>query len=185
MKCATRHEATASVGDHDVPAAAAATSFNRLGTASFCVSALASSWATRASVGVPAKMLYSSPPSPYVHPVPIPVITPQCVAVLPMLQVQFDPGSIPAASTSDTSDATEGTAVGVTAATVGVLEATTVGVLAVADEVAAAGAVGATGATVSATLADTWRREAASTTAALEDHAGFLRGGRTGRVVPA
>jgi len=32
-KCATRQDATASVGDHDVPASALATSLNRVGTA--------------------------------------------------------------------------------------------------------------------------------------------------------
>jgi len=34
-KCATRHDATASVGDHEVPPSAAATSLRRSGTASF------------------------------------------------------------------------------------------------------------------------------------------------------
>jgi hypothetical protein len=64
MKCATRHVATASVGDHAVPPAADATSFNRLGTASFWVSALANSWATKARVGVPENTLYSRPFDP-------------------------------------------------------------------------------------------------------------------------
>lgn len=35
-------------------------------------------------------------------------MAPQCVAVSPMDQLQFDPGSIPEASTSDTNAATEG-----------------------------------------------------------------------------
>jgi len=64
MKCATRHDATASVGDQDDPAAATATSFKRLGTASFSVSALANSWATKARVGEPENTVYSSPPDP-------------------------------------------------------------------------------------------------------------------------
>ena len=107
-KCSTRHDATASVGDHDVAPAALATSLNRLGTASFWVSALASSCATRANEGVPEKTVYSSPAAPKVHPVPAPEIGPQWVAVSPILQVQFEPGSIPAASTSATSVATAG-----------------------------------------------------------------------------
>jgi len=64
MKCATRHVATAFVGDHDVPAAAAATSLKRLSMASFWVSALANSWATRARVGEPENTLYSRPFDP-------------------------------------------------------------------------------------------------------------------------
>jgi hypothetical protein len=43
-----------------------------------------------------------------VHPVPVPVIAPQWVDVSPMDQLQFGPGSIPEASTSDTNAATEG-----------------------------------------------------------------------------
>jgi hypothetical protein len=43
-----------------------------------------------------------------VHPVPSPTMAPQCVAVSPMDQLQFDPGSIPEASTSDTNAATKG-----------------------------------------------------------------------------
>ena len=46
------------------------------------------------------------------HPVPSPSMAPQCVAVSPMDQLQFDPGSIPDASTSDTSAATEGAGAG-------------------------------------------------------------------------
>ncbi len=64
MKFSTRQDATASVGDHEVPPSAAATSFIRVGTASFCVSAFASSWATRARLGEPAKTVNSCPPSP-------------------------------------------------------------------------------------------------------------------------
>jgi hypothetical protein len=52
-----------------------------------------------------------------VHPVPSPVIAPQCVDVSPMDQLQLDPGSIPEASTSDTNAATEGTATEGTATT--------------------------------------------------------------------
>ena len=48
-KCSTRQEATASVGDHEVPAAAAASSLNSAGSADCSVSVLATSWATRAS----------------------------------------------------------------------------------------------------------------------------------------
>jgi hypothetical protein len=59
-------------------------------------------------VGAPEKMLYSAPLAPYVHPVPAPVITPQCVAESPIVQVQLDPGSIPVASTSAMSVATGG-----------------------------------------------------------------------------
>ena len=100
-KCSTRHDATASVGDHEVPAAAAATWASRLGTASLSVSALASSWATRASEGEPAKMVFSTPDAQDVHPVAVPVtaITPHCAEVFPALQVQLGPGSMPAAST--------------------------------------------------------------------------------------
>jgi hypothetical protein len=61
-------------------------------------------------VGVPVKTVCSSPAAPKVHPVPAPAIGPHMVAVCPMLQVQFDPGSMPAASTSATSVATEGPA---------------------------------------------------------------------------
>jgi len=56
---------------------------------------------------VPANTLYSRPPDPYVHPVPSPVIAPQWIDVSPIDQLQFDPGAIPEASTSDTSVATE------------------------------------------------------------------------------
>jgi hypothetical protein len=108
MKCTTRQEATASVGDQDVPDSAAETRFIRLGTASRSASALASSWATRASVGEPPKTLYSNPFPPNVQPVLVPGMKPQCVDVSPMLQLQFDPGSIPAASTSATRVATGG-----------------------------------------------------------------------------
>src|SRR5580704_5276331 len=103
MKCATRHDATASVGDHDVPASAADTSLKRSGTASFWVSALANSCATRARVGEPENTLNSRLFAPEVHPVPAPVIAPQRVAVSSILQLQFDPGSMPAASTAATS----------------------------------------------------------------------------------
>ena len=50
---------------------------------------------------------------------PAPVIGPQCVAVFPMLHVQFDPGFSPVASTSATSSATDGsvTTAGTAAAT--------------------------------------------------------------------
>jgi hypothetical protein len=60
-------------------------------------------------VGVPANTVYSSPPAPKVHPVPDPEIGPQWVAVSPMLQLQFEPGSMPAASTSATNVAIGGT----------------------------------------------------------------------------
>ena len=77
MKWVTRHEATASVGDQELPPSVAATSLKRFGTASFCVSALASSWATRDKFGEPANTVYSSPAAPKVHPVPAPEIGPQ------------------------------------------------------------------------------------------------------------
>src|ERR1700722_14147336 len=81
-------------------------------TASFCVSALASSCATRARLGVPAKTVNSCPPAPYVHPVPVPVMTEQWVAVSPMLQLQFDPGSMPDAVTCATNVATSDSVAG-------------------------------------------------------------------------
>jgi hypothetical protein len=107
-KCSTRHEATASVGDQELPPSVAATSVSRFGTASFCVSALASSCATRERFGEPANTLYSSPLAPKVHPVPDPEIGPQWAAVSPVLQLQFEPGSMPAASTWATNVATGG-----------------------------------------------------------------------------
>jgi hypothetical protein len=52
-------------------------------------------------------------------------MTPQCVAVSPIDQLQFDPGSIPEASTSDTRAATEdGAAAGAAAGTEGAAAAT-------------------------------------------------------------
>ena len=72
----------------------------------------ASSWATRARLGEPAKMVNSRPQFPYVHAVPVPDIAAQCVAVSPMLQLQFDPGSIPDASTCATNVVMAGSAGG-------------------------------------------------------------------------
>src|SRR5580700_9829091 len=107
MKCSTRHDATASMGVQAVPASACATSFMRLGMASFSVSALASSWATRASEGDPEKTVCAAPAAPKVQPVPAPLpgMTPHCVAVSPSVQLQVGPGSTPEASTSATSAA--------------------------------------------------------------------------------
>src|SRR5450631_4210562 len=107
MKCSTRHEATASMGVQAVPPSACATSFMRLGMASFSVSALASSWATRAREGDPEKTVRAAPAAPNVQPVPAPLpgMTPHCVAVSPIVQLQLGPGSTPEASTSATSAA--------------------------------------------------------------------------------
>src|ERR1700722_3816899 len=102
MKYATRHDATASVADHDVPDSAEETLLIRVGTASLSTSALASSWATSASVGEPPKTVCPTPSASEVQPVLAPEMKPQSVAVSPMLQLQVDPGSIPAASTSAT-----------------------------------------------------------------------------------
>jgi hypothetical protein len=109
-KCSTRQVATASVGDHDVPAAATATWLSRLGTASLSVSALANSWATSARVGEPAKTVFSDPDAQDVQPVavPDPAMTPHCAEVSPAVQVQFEPGSIPAVSTCATKEAVDG-----------------------------------------------------------------------------
>ena len=68
-KCTTRHDATASVGDHDVAPAAAATSLTSAGRALYSVSALANSWATRASDGAPEKTVVSTPEAQDVQPV--------------------------------------------------------------------------------------------------------------------
>src|SRR5580704_1453454 len=116
MKCTTRQDATASIEDHDVPASAAVTSAIKLGTASFSVSASASSWATRASDGAPVKTVVAAPAAPEVHPVPAlsPGITPHSVAVSPICQLQRAPGSIPAASPSATKVAIGGSVVSTT-----------------------------------------------------------------------
>ena len=107
MKCTTRHVAAASIVDQDVPASAVATSLIRLGTASFSTSALAISWATRASVGEPLKTVRAAPAAPDVQPVPtLPGMAPHCVAVSPMVHDQVGPGSIPVAPTAPTSSAT-------------------------------------------------------------------------------
>ena len=121
MKCSTRHDATASIGDHEVPASAAVTSAIKLGTASFSVSALASSWATNANVGEPLNTVVAAPAAPDVQPVPMPAsgMAPQRVAVFPMLQLQPGPGSIPSASTSATRVVTTAVVVGAAAAAAG------------------------------------------------------------------
>jgi hypothetical protein len=121
MKFTTRQDATASIEDQDVPASAVVTSAIKLGTASFSVSASASSWATRASDGTPAKTVVATPAAPDVHPVPAlsPGITPHWVAVFPMCQLQLVPGSIPAASTSATNVAIGGSVVDATTGAAG------------------------------------------------------------------
>jgi hypothetical protein len=108
MKYATRHDATASVEDQDVPDSAAETLLIKVGTASLSTSALASSWATRARVGDPPNTVCPTPSAMDVQPVLAPEMKPQRVSVSPMLQLQVDPGSIPAASTSATNVATGG-----------------------------------------------------------------------------
>src|ERR1700678_2242605 len=108
-KWTTRQVATASIGDHELPPSAAVTWAIRAGTASFSVSALANSWATRASVGDPANTVVAEPAAPNVQPVPtLPGIAPHTVEVSPMLQLHVGPGSMPPASTSATRVATEG-----------------------------------------------------------------------------
>lgn len=137
-KCTTRQDATASVGDHEVPAAAVPTSFNSVGTADCSVSALATSWATSSSEGDPANTVRSTPDDHDVQPVAIPTagVMPHSAAVSPMLQPQVGPGTIPAASTWATNVATEGMGVGVvagveaTTAVTGVKSVVTVGVAA-------------------------------------------------------
>jgi hypothetical protein len=152
MKCSTRHDATASMGDHEVPASAWATVFNRLGTASFSVSALAISWATRARLGVPANTVFASPGAPEVHPVPAPGsgMVPHEEDGSPMLQVQFGPGSIPSASTWATRDATTATSgVAVVEAGAGLVVGTTGAVVGVTT--VATGAEGAVAVVVAGT----------------------------------
>lgn len=140
-KCATRHEATASVGDHEVPAAAEATSCSNEGRANCSTSALATSWATRASDGAPLNTVCSTPADHEVQPAPPPAleVTPQGAEVSPMLQLQDDEGAMPEFSTSATTAATDGgtaPAVGVVGATpvdgVGEAAAATVGAEALA-----------------------------------------------------
>ena len=129
MKCSTRQDATASIGDHEVPASAVATSATKLGTASFSVSALASSWATNANVGEPLNTVVAAPAAPDVQPVPMPAsgMAPHRAAVFPMLQLQLGPGAIPSASTSATRVVTTDVVVGAATAATGAAEGNTAG----------------------------------------------------------
>ena len=71
-------------------------------------------------MGEPEKTLCATPAELNVQPVEAPGIAPQWVAVSPMLQLQFDPGSIPAASTWATRAATVGAVAGAVATAVGI-----------------------------------------------------------------
>ena len=64
MYCSTRQDATASVGDHEVPPSAVATSFIKVGTASFCVSALRELVGDQGEVGRAGEHGELLPPSP-------------------------------------------------------------------------------------------------------------------------